>query len=85
MPLRALAIAFAVIGLAAAIVAAFYWWKASRVPVTNTNASISDASELYILAAQVAFNESSRLNGIAAIWTGAAAVLSAGASVLGVL
>jgi hypothetical protein len=41
--------------------------------------------ELCTLATQVAFNESSRLNGIAALWTGAAAILSAAASMLGVL
>jgi hypothetical protein len=80
---KVLAIAFAV--LAAAIVAAIYWWKASRISIPNSAASISDAPELHILGTQVAYNESSRLNSRAAIWTGAAAVLSATASVLGVL
>jgi hypothetical protein len=83
--LKGLAITLAVFGLGAAIVAAYYWWKASRVPISQSDASISDVPERYILATQVAFNESSRLNGVAAIWTGAAAILSAAASVLGVL
>ncbi|MBB5053475.1 hypothetical protein HNQ36_003475 [Afipia massiliensis] len=66
--------------------AAIYWWKASRVDIPHTAAaSISDVPELYILNTQVAFNESSRLNCRAAVWTGLAAVLSAIASVLGVL
>ena len=79
------AVAFAVMGLAAAIVAALYWWKASRVAIAQSTASISDASELYVLSGQVAFNESSRLNSRAAVWTGCPAVLSAIGSVLGVL
>ena len=84
-PLKAAAIALACLGLVAAIVAARYWWKASRVDIPRTAASISDVPEQYILSTQVAFNESSRLNSRAAIWTGIAAVLSAMASVLGVL
>jgi hypothetical protein len=79
------AVVFAVAGLTAAIVAAAYWWKASRVAIVQTAASISDVPELYILSGQVAFNESSRLNSRAAVWTGVAAVLSSIASVLGVL
>jgi len=73
------------ISRSAAIIAAAYWWKASRVAIRNTAASISDVPELYIQSTQVAFNESSRLYAYAAIWTGIAALLSAGAAVLGVL
>jgi hypothetical protein len=83
--LHQVSLALAVLGLTAASVAAAYWWKASRVGILNTEASISDVPELYILSTQVAFNESSRLNCRAAVWTGAAAVLSAAASVFGVL
>jgi hypothetical protein len=82
---RSIAIALAILGLAAAIIAARYWWKASRVAIPYTVASISDVPEAHILGTQVAFNESSRLNSRAAIWTGLAAVLSAAASVVGVL
>jgi hypothetical protein len=59
--------------------------EGSRVDIPPTAASISDVPEQYILSTQVAFNESSRLNSRAAIWTGIAAVFSAIASVLGVL
>lgn len=83
--IKCIALACALLGLAAAIVAAIYWWKASRVPIPPTVASISDVPELHIMGTQVAFNESSRLNSRAAIWTGMAAVLSAVASILGVL
>jgi hypothetical protein len=83
--LRVFAVAFAVLGLAAAIIAARFWWRASRVAIPNSRASISDVPELHIMNTQVAFNESSRLNSIAAIWTGIAAVLSAAAAVVGVL
>jgi hypothetical protein len=80
-----LAIIFALAGLGAAIAAAFYWWKASRVPIQYPAASISDVPELHIMSGQVAFHESSRLNSRAAVLTGVAAVLSAVGSVLGVL
>jgi hypothetical protein len=75
--------ATALLSLAAAIVAAAYWWKASKMAIQNSNASISDVPELYIMNAQIAFNESSRLNSRAAIWTGAAAILSALSAVSG--
>jgi hypothetical protein len=83
--LKYTAITLAILGLGAAIIAARYWWKASRVGIYESAASISDVPEQYILSIQVAFNESSRLNSLAAIWTGIAAVLSAAASVFGVL
>lgn len=79
------AIIFAVAGLGTAAAAAFYWWKASRVPIQHPAASISDVPELHIMSSQVAFYESSRLNSRAAVLTGIAAVLSAIGSVLGVL
>ena len=82
---KSLAITFALLGLIAAVVAAFYWWKASTIASSEPVASISDAPELHILGNQVTFNESSRLNSIAARWTGVGALLSAVASVLGVL
>ena len=81
--LKFLSIALASLGLAAAIVAAAYWWRASRVHIPETAASISDVPEQYILSTQVAYNESSRLNSVAAVWTGIAAILSALGSVLG--
>jgi hypothetical protein len=71
--------------LMGAITAATFWWKASIKGVPDPGVSISDDPEMHIISTQVAFNESSRLNGIAAYWTGVAAILSATASVLGVL
>jgi hypothetical protein len=82
---KILAITFALLGLIAAIIAAIYWWKASTIDIPEPVASISDVPEMHVLSTQVAFSESSRLNSVAARWTGFAAVLSAAASVLGVL
>jgi hypothetical protein len=56
--LKEFAIALAITGLMAAIVAASYWWRASRIAILNSAASISDVPELHILSTQVAFNES---------------------------
>ncbi|MGF6430888.1 MULTISPECIES: hypothetical protein [Bradyrhizobium] len=80
-----LAIIFAPAGLGISVVAAIYWWKASRVPIQHPAASISDVSEQHIMSGQVAFYESSQLNSRAAVLTGVATVLSAVGSVFGVL
>lgn len=80
---KIIAILFALAGLGTAISAALYWFKASRVSVAHTAASPSDVPELYILGNEVAFNESSRLNARAALWTGASAILNALATVIG--
>lgn len=85
MMTKSFTVSFALAGLGAALIAAIYWRRASRVDITHTAASISDVPEQYILSTQVAFNESSRLNSRAAVWTGVAAVLSAIASVFGVV
>lgn len=72
--------------------AALFWFKSSvKDPeiVEETQASISDAQELHILDAKVgiyftqaAMKESSRLNKIAAIWSGIAAALGAVTAIL---
>lgn len=80
---KVIAILLALGGLATAITAAIYWRKASRVSAVHTAASPSDVPELYILSNEVAFNESSRLNVKAALWTGASAILNAVATVVG--
>lgn len=51
--IRIFAVVCAGLGLAAAIVAAAYWWKASRVNISHVSASISDVPEQYILSTQV--------------------------------
>jgi hypothetical protein len=81
--------------LATAIIAAYYWFKSSRIPIPELEepiASISDAPILHILIAQVhigsimsATRESSRLNSAAAIWTGVSALLSAVTAIAGTL
>jgi len=83
--MHVLAILFSVAGLSAAITAAVYWLRASRVTIHRTNVSNSDAPQLHIMNGDVAFNESSRLNSTAAVLTGIAAVLSGIGSVMGVL
>jgi len=67
---KIVAIGFALLVLGAATTAAIYWRKASRVLVLHTAASPTDVPELDILGNEVAFNESSRLNTRAALWTG---------------
>ena len=79
------AIILALLGLAAALNAARLWWQASRTPIPALTQSISDAPELHLLNTQVIYNTSSQINARAAVWTGLAAILSALASVLGVL
>ena len=83
--LKFAAITLAILGLAAALNAARLWWKASRTSISSSAPSISDVPELHILNARVAFNVSSELNSHAAIWTGLSAVLSAAASMCGVV
>jgi hypothetical protein len=92
---KAAALVCALAALGAAIVASIYWYKSSRVPITTAAAhpsSIGDAPAVHILGAHVdigslrnALEQSAKLNGYAAIWTGAAALLSAFASILGVV
>jgi len=84
------------LGMATAVAsgfAAYYWFLSSKVEsekLEETTASISDAKELHILDAKVglyntqaAMNEASRLNKIAATWSGAAAGLGAITELLG--
>jgi hypothetical protein len=85
LTIKIAAIVLAVLGLGAAMIAAAYWWRASRIAILEPVASISDVPEFHLLSTQVAYNESSRLNSRAPVWTGAAAIVSATASVPGVL
>lgn len=84
--------AFSVATVLASGLAAWFWFKSSLqdpVIVEETQASISDAQELHTLDAKVgiyytqaAMKESARLNKIAAIWSGIAAVLGAATAML---
>lgn len=74
---------FALAGLASAIVAARYWLLGSREYPSELVQSISDAPELHILNVQVSIGKAAALNAQAAKWTGAAAILSALGSIIG--
>lgn len=81
----AITIVLACATLGAALTAACYWLKSSRVEIGTAPAmpSISDAPEAHMLEAQVAIMQSSALNATAAKWTAVAAVLGAVTSVWG--
>jgi hypothetical protein len=77
------AIVFAGAGLSCAIVSAVYWFRASREYPGDLTQSIADAPQLHLMNLQVSFGAAGKLNAKAALWTGAAAVLGAIGSVLG--
>ena len=84
MPLtKIIALLFAVAGLVCAIAAARYWLLGSRVYPSQLDQSISDAPERYILNTQVSIGNAGTLNATAAKLTGAAAILSALGSIIG--
>jgi hypothetical protein len=79
------AVALAIAGLISALIAAWYWWKASRVTLPTPSDTFSFGEPTFPLMATLhALIESSRLNKTAALWTGGAAILSAIASILSV-
>jgi hypothetical protein len=84
-PFKITAFVFAIAGLASAIVAARYWLHASREYPSELAQSIGDAPALHILNVQVSIGKAGALNAKAAVWTGAAAVLSAISSIIGLL
>jgi hypothetical protein len=83
--LKYVAIALSGFGLLAALAAAFYWWRSSRIYIDVSRVPPKDMTAAYVYAFQIAHSESSWLNSQAAVWTGIAAILSAIASVVGVL
>jgi hypothetical protein len=84
-PIRIAAFLFAAAGLVCAIVSARYWLKASREYPSELSQSIGDAPELHILNVQVSIGKAGALNAKAAVWTGAAAVLSAASSIIALI
>jgi hypothetical protein len=84
-PFKIAAFLFAIAGLASAIVAARYWLHASREYPSELAQSIGDAPELHILNVQVSIGKAGALNAKAAVWTGAAAILSATSSIIALL
>jgi hypothetical protein len=83
LPIKIIALFFALSGLGCAIAAAIYWFRASRVYPYQPIQSIGDVPALHIMSTNVAIGEAGDMNAKAAILTGAAAVLSALGSVLG--
>jgi hypothetical protein len=82
-PTKIVAFLFALAGLVSAIVAARYWFLGSREYPSELPQSMSDAPELHILNVQVSIGKAGTLNAKAAKWTGAAAILSALGSIIG--
>lgn len=73
----------ACVATVAGLLAAHYWLRASRVSIICLSVSPSDSPEQHILGTQVAYNESSRLNAVAARWTAGATALGGAATLLG--
>jgi hypothetical protein len=82
-PIRIAAFFFSAAGLVCAIVAARYWLLGSREYPSELPQSVGDAPELHILNVQVSIGKAGALNAKAAKWTGAAAILSALGSIMG--
>jgi hypothetical protein len=83
---RIAAVIVALVALLVSLRAATLWWRASNVETPNPPvASISDVPEQFIMATQSAASNAALLNARAAKWTGVAAVLSAAASIIGLL
>lgn len=85
-----LSIGLANLGLILGIVAAYYWWKASQVtaiPAWGTSAPADPHLELagWVAALNDAAALSGALNSKAALYSGAAVVVSTGAGWLGAL
>jgi len=90
-----LSISFALATAGASGVAAWFWFASSKVDpeeVEETEASINDYPEMHIMEAKVgvilthsAIKESSRLNKLAATWSGAAAALGAITAIMSAL
>jgi hypothetical protein len=82
-PIKITAFLFALAGLASAIVAARYWLLGSREYPSELVQSADDNPALHILNVQVSIGKAGALNAKAAKWTGAAAILSALGSIIG--
>jgi len=84
-PFKFGAFVFAIAGLVCAIVAAKYWLDASREYPPELAQSIGDAPQLHIINTQASMGRAGALNSKAAVWTAAAAVLSATSSIVALL
>jgi hypothetical protein len=82
---RIAAIIVAMVALGVSLRAATLWWKASNVGTPNPPVASIVMFPSNIMATQSAAYEAALLNARAAKWTGAAAIPSAAASILGLL
>lgn len=88
-----LPLAVAIAGFAAGLVAAFYWYRASRVnfvPFWEANGGVEpvdplQSAEHWVVALMKTGRKSGKLNRIAAVWTALSVLLSAISAVLGAL
>jgi hypothetical protein len=77
---------FAILALVTGLIAAWYWWQSTRVPVKNANPNPRswDATTLGLAAGTVtAYKEVSKLNKWAAIFTAISVVSSAISALVG--
>jgi hypothetical protein len=80
---KIVAFVFAVAGLVVALKAATLWLEASNYKLPPLDVSIGDSPAMHLQHTQSEIYGAAALNALAARWTGAAAVLSAIASIIG--
>jgi hypothetical protein len=84
-PYKVAAFFFAMAGLATALNAARLWLEASNHRLPPLSVSIGDSPEMHLQHTQSELSGAALLNARAARWTGASAVLSAIASIVGLV
>jgi hypothetical protein len=89
--MKYVSIGIAVLSLGAGLIAAWYWYKASRVHIlpfwrTDTGVmeplDVGQSNAAWIVAQLQTTQTSGRLNGIAALWTAAAVILGGISSIV---
>lgn len=89
--MKTMAIAFGVIALGCGLIAAWYWYKATRILFEPEfwklpdDVSESDFNWTLVKAIMVATHKTAELNRLAALWTATAVVLGGTSNLLGAL
>jgi hypothetical protein len=87
--LKIASIALSLLGLVFGLIAAYYWFAASRVVITPIGRMESGDPQLntmgWVVANMDAFSRSGALNKLAAVWTAATVLVSTFASVCSTL
>lgn len=89
--MKFLAVGIALAALICGLVAAWYWYKASKVPFApNYDELPADVSDIdfhgaLVTAVMIAVQKAGALNRLAALWTAAAVVLGGAASLIDTL